>query len=270
MLLTAGALLVGCSESRTPSGPTPRLSGPSFTVGQDVTGTPAPEQGKIKICKVGNVSGTFLLTPTAGGGSPTPSSPTSVTIAAGSCFDVAEDFTTTTGNGTQFAITETSAGFVSATEQLKHDGITEAVVAYTQGTNLPLNFYHGHTLVFTNNVVVVNPPEGCSPGYYKKHEMPGGNLTLGSLFTNTGTASGVTLKAALDFKGGPTLQDAKNVLLRQAAAAYANSIRLAGYPLTTAQVIAQTNAALASGDRDTILAFAAVLDADNNLEGPNC
>jgi hypothetical protein len=114
-------------------------------------------------------------------------------------------------------------------------------------------------------------PEGCSPGYYKHHNMPGGNLTLGSVFTNTGSASGTTLKDALDFQGGPDLQDAKNILLRQAAAAYANSIRLAGaYPLTTAQVIAQTNAALASGDRDTILAFADVLDGYNNLEGPRC
>jgi len=117
------------------------------------------------------------------------------------------------------------------------------------------------------------PAEGCSPGFYKKHDMPGGNLLLANVFIGSGytVASGVTLHDALFFSGGPDLQDAKNVLLRQAAAAYANSIRLAGaYPLTTAQVIAQTNAALASGDRDTILAFADVLDGFNNLEGPRC
>jgi hypothetical protein len=124
---------------------------------------------------------------------------------------------------------------------------------------------------FTVTPTLVAVPEGCSPGYYKTHAMPGGNLTFAAAgFTNTGTASGVTLKASLDFGGGPTLQDAKNVLLRQAAAAYANSIRLNNYPLTTAQVIAQTNAALASGNRATILAFADVLNTNNNLEGPNC
>ena len=118
--------------------------------------------------------------------------------------------------------------------------------------------------------IVVVTPEGCSPGYYKKHDMPGGNLLLSDVFDNDGT-SGVTLKQSLDFKGGPSLQDAKNVLLRQAAAAYANSIRLSpNYPLTTAQVVAQTNAALASGNRDTILAFSTVLDGYNNLEGPRC
>ena len=71
--------------------------------------------------------------------------------------------------------------------------------------------------------------------------MPGGTLLLSDVFDNDGT-SGVTLKQSLGFSGGPTLQDAKNVLLRQAAAAYANSIRLApNYPLTTAQVVSQTN-----------------------------
>jgi hypothetical protein len=120
--------------------------------------------------------------------------------------------------------------------------------------------------------VVPAPPEGCSPGYYKNHAMPGGSLFIGSVFTNSGYTAGAapTLHDALFFTGGPTLQDAKNILLRQAAAAYANSIRLAGYPLTTAQVVAMTDAALASGDRSTILALADVLNTDNNLEGPNC
>jgi hypothetical protein len=36
------------------------------------------------------------------------------------------------------------------------------------------------------------------------------------------------------------------------------------YPLTTAQVIAQVNAALATGDRDTILELATDLDRKNN------
>jgi hypothetical protein len=85
----------------------------------------------------------------------------------------------------------------------------------------------------------------------------------GAGFTNTGWSSGTTLLDALSFQGGPTVQDAKNILLRAAAAAYLNSLAV-DYPLTTAQVVSMVNTALASGDRDTILSLASVLDANNN------
>jgi hypothetical protein len=85
----------------------------------------------------------------------------------------------------------------------------------------------------------------------------------GAGFTNTGWPSGTTLLAALSFQGGSTVQDAKNILLRAAAAAYLNSLAV-DYPLTTAQVVSMVNTALAGGDRDTILALASVLDANNN------
>jgi hypothetical protein len=42
------------------------------------------------------------------------------------------------------------------------------------------------------------------------------------------------------------------------------------FTLTVAQVIGQTNAALASGDRDTMLILAAGFDFDNNLGAPLC
>ena len=40
------------------------------------------------------------------------------------------------------------------------------------------------------------------------------------------------------------------------------------YPLTQAQIVAQVNAALASGDRDTMIDLAATLDNLNNLGCP--
>jgi hypothetical protein len=40
------------------------------------------------------------------------------------------------------------------------------------------------------------------------------------------------------------------------------------YPLTTAQVIAQVNAALASNDRSAMLTLASQLDSYNNLGCP--
>jgi len=52
--------------------------------------------------------------------------------------------------------------------------------------------------------------------------------------------------------------------MRAAAAAYLNSC-FGGYPLSTAQVVAEVNTALATCDRATILAEATKLDGFNNL-----
>jgi hypothetical protein len=79
----------------------------------------------------------------------------------------------------------------------------------------------------------------------------------------------VTLLAALSLEGGPTTADAAEVLLRQAVAALLNAASPeVDFPLTEAEIIAQVNAALASGDRDTILALAEELDTFNNLFCP--
>ncbi len=62
---------------------------------------------------------------------------------------------------------------------------------------------------------------------------------------------------------------AESILLRAAVAALLNAADpLISYPLSTSQVIAQVNTAIASGDRSTILALASTLDADNNLGCP--
>jgi hypothetical protein len=83
--------------------------------------------------------------------------------------------------------------------------------------------------------------------------------------------SSVTLLEALSLSGGSTDQDAAGLLLHQAAAALLNASNSGiDYPLTQAEVIAQVNAALATGDRDTMLELAATLDTYNNLEGDFC
>jgi hypothetical protein len=116
--------------------------------------------------------------------------------------------------------------------------------------------------------------EGCTPGFWKQPQhfdsWPDGidplTFTLADAgFVGTGNQD-TTLLAALSFQGGPTLQDAKNILMRAAAAAYLNSIAV-DYPLSTAEVVSMVNDALASGDRATILALAGVLDANNNGAG---
>ena len=79
----------------------------------------------------------------------------------------------------------------------------------------------------------------------------------------------VTLRQALSFNGGSTNTAAARILLRAAVSALLNSASPdVDYPLTTNQVIAQVNAALATKDRSTMLALAAQLDAYNNLGCP--
>ena len=78
-----------------------------------------------------------------------------------------------------------------------------------------------------------------------------------------------TLLQALNFQGGTTTLAAARILLRAAVAALLNAASPdVDYPLTVAQVIAQVNAALASGDRSTMLSLANQLDQFNNLGCP--
>jgi ABC-type transport system substrate-binding protein len=111
--------------------------------------------------------------------------------------------------------------------------------------------------------------QACTPGYWKQPQhfdsWVGFNTTdtLGSVFTNTSPYENTTLLDALSFQGGPGLDGAKRILLRTAVAALLNSTSI-NYPLTTAEVISAVDNALASGDRNTILAVAAQGDAINN------
>lgn len=78
-----------------------------------------------------------------------------------------------------------------------------------------------------------------------------------------------TLLQALDFKGGSSNKDAARILLRSAVAALLNASHPnVDYSLTTAEVINQVNAALASGNRNTMLSLADKLDRYNNRGCP--
>lgn len=95
--------------------------------------------------------------------------------------------------------------------------------------------------------------------------------TLGDVFdpANLGDLADVTLLDALSFGGGSTLTEAKQILLRHAVAALLNSAHPdVDFSLTTAEVIDAVDAALASGDRDTILELADELDEANNAGCP--
>jgi hypothetical protein len=124
-------------------------------------------------------------------------------------------------------------------------------------------------------ITVECPAEGCTPGYWKQPQhfdswvatgfSP--NQTLESVFDVPDSLGidNTTLVQALSFKGGSGTQGAAQILLRAAVAALLNAAHPdIEYAFTLADVIADVNAALASGDRATMLALATELDDANN------
>ena len=116
--------------------------------------------------------------------------------------------------------------------------------------------------------------EGCTPGYWKNHEdswagsgySPG--QTAGSVFSGAAafpSLAAKTLLQTLQGSGGPGLEGAAKILLRAATAALLNAAHSGvDYPRTTAEILADTNAALTSGNRNSMLNLATGLDDDNN------
>jgi hypothetical protein len=138
---------------------------------------------------------------------------------------------------------------------------------------------HANPVGLTNDItdsasatVDITGGEGLTPGFWKNHpdawEVYTTDQTLESVF-DVPDSLGLdtkTLMEALSFKGGPGVGGAAQILLRAAVAALLNSSSsTVDYPLTTAEVISQVNTALASLDRDTMLALATQLDTYNNL-----
>jgi len=134
--------------------------------------------------------------------------------------------------------------------------------------------YDSGALLFT---ALATGTQGCTPGYWKQSQhfdsWPAAYSTsqkISSVFTVPSALSGLgsmTLLQGLSFQGGPDVNGKAQILLRAAISALLNSAKV-DYPLTTAQVISQVNTALASLDRDTILALATTLDNNNNLRCP--
>jgi hypothetical protein len=119
--------------------------------------------------------------------------------------------------------------------------------------------------------------QGCTPGYWKNHTgswpstgySPG--QTVGSVFGMAALygLNGDTLLQSLDYAGGSGTGGAAEILLRAATAALLNASNPSVYyPREPASVISDVNGAMSTQNRDTMLALAAQLDADNNLGCP--
>ena len=124
--------------------------------------------------------------------------------------------------------------------------------------------------------------EGCTPGYWKNHpgnwfEEPGVKIpTSWKLnsdkvgFKTSAAYQDTTLLQALNFGGN---KGAEATLLRHAAAAWLNAAHEGvAYPLRRLggpfPILKNVNEAIASGDRDKMLAVKDVLDEKNNLGCP--
>ena len=252
-LLATAAIVTAQCGGGTPSSPSNRLlSDAAELTSSRVSSTRAAgdatnnvaELGKIKVCKVGDESGSFTIT--GGNAEVTTVSPT---VAAGSCVVVAESSATPgTGpasDGASITITESPATNLQSVTVARNDaGVLSGPTATTNGTTRFLNNYHGFVLTFTNDAPDPPPPpppgnEGCTPGFWKQDQhldswvgaAPGDDFdaTFGVNFFNPN----ISLIVAAGLNGGGT-----NALARHAVAALLNSNSAdVDYQYTTAQVL---------------------------------
>ena len=130
-------------------------------------------------------------------------------------------------------------------------------------------------VTFTNAAQSQPLTQGCTPGFWKQsfHFTLWTGLTptqtVDSVFTGViADLSGETLLAALQGGGGSGLLGAEKILLRAAVAAMLNAGNSSiAFPFASADIVSAVNAALATGDRDSILALATTLDNANNGVG---
>jgi hypothetical protein len=126
----------------------------------------------------------------------------------------------------------------------------------------------------------VSDGSGCTPGYWRNHTddwEPTGyqpTQTVGSVFGSApGELIGDSLLDAVQYQTRSRARDsllgAARTLLRAGVAALLDASHPdVDYPRSAGAVIQAVNAALASGDRNTMLALAGELDDDNNLGCP--
>jgi hypothetical protein len=131
----------------------------------------------------------------------------------------------------------------------------------------------------TGTLMMDEPPppppggQGCTPGYWKNHLASWGptgfapSQALSTVFSPTGlgTLGSDTLLGALKYKGGSSLVEKKQILLRAAVASVLNAAHPGvSFGMSAAQVISAVNAALESNDATTVINLATELDKLNN------
>jgi hypothetical protein len=120
--------------------------------------------------------------------------------------------------------------------------------------------------------------EGCTPGYWKQ-EQHFGNWTppytpdtrLRDIFVTSpvGLVPDVSLLEALNFRGGPGVSGATQILLRAAVASLLNAASPdVSFPISVGQVVDTTISRIETEYRPTIITRATYFDSINNLGCP--
>lgn len=114
--------------------------------------------------------------------------------------------------------------------------------------------------------------QGCSHGYWKNHTQSWEGWSYTDMVSDAfdWPYADMTMLQAMQFTGpGNTVEDASRILLQQAVASLLNADHSdVNFPMDSADLISAVNEALASGDRDAILALKDQLDEKNNLGCP--
>ena len=280
--LVASVALGACSEAE-PTAPFDAVA--SF---DHIPGEPA-ELHIFEVCKVGTAASfEVVITPVIGGanGTPgTPGAPFQVSLQAGDCATVANSPTSTL----DVSVTELETPGTTLTSILKESFVLPArpkpadeTITGTPTVTGRINGDLGVRATFFNEI---RPPgtDGCTPGFWKQSQHFAfwtAPFTTGTLldspttfvvpgdYTGDGGAwlGNFTLLEGLNFNGGSQLSGAARNLLRAAVAALLNAANPnVNYPMTTGEVVAAVNAALASHDRATMLSVKDELDRFNNL-----
>jgi hypothetical protein len=275
VLLPFLAVACGPDNAGNPAAPA-SIGGPSLSAADLGAGDGLANFEFIEVCKYGSTADVTVDMTQASSGN------TSVTysFAAGECRNLG-NFDNTVGLGpadisASESNIETGFQFDSLKTTIIHRNPAAPPTVTVSTTNsfsiLGASNDIGILLEFYNSAIPTTGDEGCTPGYWKNHlgswvgYAPG--QTVGSVFTGSLYGSS-TLLQALNFGGGSGVAGGQQILLRAAVAALLNAASPdVDYTMTTAEVIAAVNAALASGSRATMLTLAAELDADNNLGCP--
>ena len=236
MVAVASAAVAQCSKS--PESPTSPGAVSATASGTQALGglvSADPTLTEIRVCRSAssNVSGNVDIVLVSGAGAVL--SP--IALTPGECRTAAID--TSTSGGSSISVTDVTAGSVNPTLMRNDNGSVSGPTAFSNGSQLFLNSFHGFTVTFTNTVSTGN--EGCTPGYWKQSQHF--DSWVGYLTTdNFDTVFGVnffnpdlTLLEAVSQNGSSNPFAA---LGRNAVAALLNSTNPGvSYAYTTAQVI---------------------------------
>jgi hypothetical protein len=238
VVLVSALSLARCSQTplNSPTSPTAdATSAGTALVGDEVPGDPGDGHVHtefLQVCKTADstVAGTFTIAQT-GPGNGSFISP--ITVQPGTCVVAA------VGNNV-LSVTETSAGFVSATIDTLNGTTLTTGQPFVNGSSVTLSGQLGHAIRVKN--VIEEPPggEGCTPGFWRNERhyglwtgyTPGADFdaTFGVNFFNPN----ITLGVAVELNGGGL-----NALARHGVAGLLSAASASvDYQYTTAQVIA--------------------------------